>query len=478
MTLPLRHLVIAALFLVPATAAAQEDLPTAARSALKRATDFFLNEVSSHGGYVYRYSADLKKREGEGKAGVDTVWIQPPGTPSVGMAYLDVYQLTDDRYYLKAARSTGECLLRGQLYSGGWDHKIEFGAARPQYAYRVDSESNRRRNTTTFDDDKTQSALRFLIRLDDAYAFQDDPLHEATMYALEAVIKAQYPNGAWPQRYREFPDPGQFPVKKASYPESWSRTFPSTGYGGFYTFNDNAIADIIDAMFLAADVYQDERYRRAAEKAGGFILLAQLPDPQPAWAQQYDADMHPAWARKFEPPAVTGGESQGVMSILLRLYRETGKRKYLEPIPRAIEYLRRSQLQSGRLARFYELQTNKPLYFTKRYELTYDDGDVPTHYGFKVDSKLDRIEAEYRRLEKLKPIELAELRRRKRLRPTASAAKQAQNLIAALDERGAWVEDGRLRYHGEDDETTRIIDSRTFARNIVALARYAGATSK
>ena len=38
-----------------------------------------------------------------------------------------------------------------------------------------------------------------------------------------------------------------------------------------------------------------------AERAGDFILAAQMPEPQPAWAQQYDAAMHPAWARKFEP---------------------------------------------------------------------------------------------------------------------------------------------------------------------------------
>ena len=31
----------------------------------------------------------------------------------------------------------------------------------------------------------------------------------------------------------------------------------------------------------------------------------QMPDPQPGWAQQYDYDMRPMWARKFEPAAIT-----------------------------------------------------------------------------------------------------------------------------------------------------------------------------
>lgn len=67
----------------------------------------------------------------------------------------------------------------------------------------------------------------------------------------------------------------------------------------------------------------------------------------------------------------------------MRLYIRTGGRKYLAPIPRALAYLKASQLPDGLLARFYELKTNKPLYFTKDYQLTHDDSDVPTHYGFK-----------------------------------------------------------------------------------------------
>src|SRR5690606_27390840 len=144
-----------------------------------------------------------------------------------------------------------------------------------------------------------------------------------------------------------------------------------------------------ETMLLAWDIYGDERYLQAAKRGGDFFLLAQLPEPQPGWAQQYDHDMHPAWARKFEPPAVTGGESQGVMQTLMLLYRRTGDDRYLKPIPRAIAYYRSSLLPDGRLARFYELKTNRPLYFTKDYQLTYDDGDMPTHYGFKSTSRLD-----------------------------------------------------------------------------------------
>jgi hypothetical protein len=52
-----------------------------ARAALLKAAAFYRDEVAAHGGYVYRYSADLEKREGEGKVDLDRVWVQPSGTP-------------------------------------------------------------------------------------------------------------------------------------------------------------------------------------------------------------------------------------------------------------------------------------------------------------------------------------------------------------------------------------------------------------
>ena len=56
--------------------------------ALKKAAAFYRDKVASHGGYVYYYSTDLAQRWGEGKASADTIFVQPPGTPTVGMAYL------------------------------------------------------------------------------------------------------------------------------------------------------------------------------------------------------------------------------------------------------------------------------------------------------------------------------------------------------------------------------------------------------
>jgi hypothetical protein len=188
--------------------------------------------------------------------------------------------------------------------------------------------------------------------------------------------------------------------------------------------------------------------------------------------------MHPTWARRFEPPAITGGESQGIMQVLFRLYTETGDRKFLEPVPRALAYLERSRLPDGRLARFYELKTNKPLYFTRKYELTYEDNDLPTHYAFKIGSRLDSLRRQYEQLAQLTPEQLAQRREPRADRPTVMPALEAEvrSLLAALDERGAWVENGRMRYHGPDNDVRRVINSATFIRNLGTLSRYLAAT--
>jgi len=105
--------------------------------ALKAAASFYRAKVASHGGYVYYYSLDLKERWGEGKASADTIFVEPPGTPTVGMAYLKARAATGDGFYLDAARETAEALVYGQLQSGGWTQVIHF--ARPRRGSRTGS---------------------------------------------------------------------------------------------------------------------------------------------------------------------------------------------------------------------------------------------------------------------------------------------------------------------------------------------------
>lgn len=295
-----------------------------AQSLLRDVVKFYRSRVGHEGAYLWRYAADLSAQEGEGSASATSGWTQPPGTPHVGEAYLEAWRLTGEQSCLDAAVEAAHALVRAQLVSGGWSAHFDLEPpGRRRYAYRVDGDDRGGRNRTTFDDNKTQSALMLLMHVDEELDFRDGKIHEAVTYALDRMLEAQYPNGAWPQQYSKPPDDDQYPVRQASYPETWSRTYPGKNYVGYYTLNDNNMSHIVDMFFEADRIYDRPDCFDAAVHTGDFFLAAQMPDPQPGWAQQYNLKVHPAWARKFEPPAMPGGEAQSVMRTLLRLYRFT-----------------------------------------------------------------------------------------------------------------------------------------------------------
>ena len=446
-----------------------DDTSTDFSKELSKVVSFYRNHVGYRGAYLWKYAADFSAQEGEGVATRTSGWTQPPGTPSVGGAFLDAYHRTGSQECLEAAVECAHALVAAQLESGGWNDHFDLGPeGTKRYRYRIDG-NPKGRNRTTFDDNKSQSALTLLMHIDEELNFADRKIHEAVEYALEKMLAAQYPNGAWPQQFEEPPVADGFPVVRARFPEDWSREFPRQKYTGFYTLNDNNMSHIVEMLFEAHRIYGRTDCFDAAVRTGDFFLLAQLPEPQPGWAQQYNADMEPMWARKFEPPAVTGGESQSVMRTLLRLYRFTADRRFLRPLETAIPYYRRSVLADGRLARFYEFKTNRPLYFTKDYQLTYSDKDMPTHYGFKVSSKLDSIEKEYRKLVKLPKNKLYPKNEpTRRSKPSSSDLRRAREVVAKLDERGAWVESATMR---NSDARMPLIDMKTFVRNLDKLSR-------
>ena len=450
-----------------------------AHDALVRAVRFFDEKVSVEGGYVWAYSEDLRFREGEGPASPSTAWVQPPGTPSVGMALLNAYRLTQESICLQAATRTAHALVKGQLVSGGWDYRIEFSPdARRSYRYRQPPAGGEKaRNMSTLDDDTTQSALRFLIEFDRTTGMADRQVHEAVLYGLNSLLAVQRPNGGWPQRFSAPPRLEDYPDVSASYPEDWPRQWPGTPYYDCYTLNDNAHNDALKTVLLAWRVYGDEQYRMAARRAAEFLLKAQMPDPQTAWAQQYDPQMRPCWARKFEPPAISGGESQGVLRTLILAFHELAEPRFLDPISRALAYLEQSALPDGRLARFYELKTNRPLYFTRDYQLTYSDADLPTHYGFKIDNHVGTIRQLYEHARRMGPQPLLRL---ELPFPTLSSTlvRAVERVLKGIDEQGRWVEIGNLKTSGKAATGSRIITTRTFIRNIGVLAQYLAATRK
>jgi len=450
--------------------------------AMKLAATYYRTQVARHGGYVYHYDLDLKRSWGEGEASSDQIWVQPPGTPTVGLAYLAAYSVTGDHFYLEAAQAAAEALCYGQLQSGGWTNCIDFD---PQ-GKRVALYRNGRgggKNNSSLDDAQTQSAILFLVRADEAFQFQHAEIHTAAEIALNSLRAAQFPCGAFPQVWsqlepralraaeREFPR-GNFPTI------DWRSEGKLKEYWTLYTLNDNLAVSLADTLRDAYQVYGDVRCLNALRRLGDFLILAQMPHPQPAWAQQYNFQMQPVWARKFEPPAISGLESQGAIRVLIDLYRDTGDQKYLQPVPAALDYLQRSRLPEGGLARYYELQTNRPLYMQRRgeqYHLTYDDSNLPDHYAWKVADQVDELRAEYLQLRQ--PASRAEVASPTTDQPSAGTI---QDLIEALDPHGRWLsysQGERLVGQKVFPPGTPYLSSQLFSQNLSQLASYATQTN-
>jgi PelA/Pel-15E family pectate lyase len=467
---PLSIVLIGALVSGMSTSAADADLRDEARQVLKKAAVYYHGKVASHGGYVYYYSTDLKQRWGEGKAGPDTIFVQPPGTPTVGMAYLTAYDATGDKFYLDAACDTAEALVAGQLQSGGWTQVIHF--AKPERGrlgnYRKGRGGNW--NVSSLDDGQTQAALQLLARADQALGFKHADIHDAAVYGYAALLKAQFASGGFPQGWQAPVEPK--PVLKARYPDhDWKTEGKLKDYWNYYTLNDNLAGTVAEALIDAHRVYKEGQYKAALEKLGDFLILAQMPEPQPGWCQQYNDDMEPMWARKFEPPALTGWESQDVMRTLIRIARYTGQPKYLEPIPRALAYFKKSLLPDGKVARYYELKTNRPLYMDARYQLTYDDQAAPSHYGWKQPAHFDEIEKEYfDARDGIAPARTPQVRE-----------ADVRKIINDLDAEGRWVSTymgERLVGQPKFADGFRYLSSAVFSRNVETLSGIVASGSK
>lgn len=466
--------------LCPGSLEADESTPdqqVAAKAveAMTRATQFMTQSVAVHGGYVYSVSLDLRTRRGEGLASPTEIWVQPPGTPTVGTAFLNAWKATRDPVFLNAAVDSAKALIHGQLQSGGWSDRVDFDpAGKNTGLYRNGKGKSKGRNYSTLDDDKSQSALCFLIELDQELDFKNGQIHESVTFGLESLRKAQFANGGFPQGWQKPVEPGI--VTKASYPEyKWRTEGRFKDYWDFETLNDGLAGTVTRTLDLAWKTYKDERYRKSLENFGDFLIRAQMPEPQPAWAQQYNHNLQPIWARKFEPPAIAGRESEDAIQTLLFLTEVTGEKRFLEPIPAALAWLKRSQLPDGQLARFYELKTNTPLYLTKdTYELTYDDSNLPTHYGFKSDCRVGRLEAAYQ-------AALAEETRAAKPRSARSLRKKVDQILAELDSKGRWVTDDKGQAvvdPTKNDPARLLIESKVFSSNLSQLSAFVEAVRR
>jgi len=445
--------------------------PDAVADSMRKATNFFHENLAVRGGYATEWPLDHSSGRTEHSDSPTVISIQPHGTTTVGMAMLKAYQATGDPVFLSAAREAASALQWCQLASGGWTSDFDFNPdKRKDYHFRRDvlagdTDQGKRKATSTLDDNKTQSALLFLLELShQSECAGDEDLQSSAAFAFDGLFAAQFPNGAWTQQFSG-PADAKAPVKKAAFPDEWPRDWPNEKYSGFYTLNDNNLLHMMGLLLRASELTGEPIYLERAKRLGDFLLLAQHAEPQPGWSQQYNLETEAVWARKFEPPALCSGESLGAVETLFSLWIATGDEKYRETIPTALDWLSRSQLDDGRWARFYEFTTNRPLYCeADTYKVTYDDSSLPTHYGFKLDASFGRKIERYR--EDLERPRESLQRSRKDPDNPESWAKMARGLKSKVE--AAMKAQTRDGYWADGDT----IDAGLFVKHMNAMALY------
>jgi PelA/Pel-15E family pectate lyase len=375
---------------------------------MKRATTFMVDRVSVKGGYVWDYLPDLSRRWGELEARDTMIWIQPPGTATMGHLFLDAYRATGDEYYYRAAEQVTGALIWAQHRSGGWNYVADWAGDRSlrdwyatvgRNAWRLE-EFHHYYDNATFDDEGTIEAARLLLRM---YVERHDPKYKPALdRAIQFVLDSQFPIGGWPQRY----------------PLSSAPEFHGSGdYTTYITFNDDVAAENIGFLIQCYQVLGEQRLLEPVSRGMNAFLVTQMGPPQPGWALQYTPDLQPAGARTYEPRSLVTHTTAANIGLLLRFYRLTGETKFLARIPEALDWLEALRLPPGLAPEgrthptFVEVGTNRPLYVHRegsnvvngRYFVDDDPRNTITHYGSFRHIDVEGLRKEYAAAKALSP---------------------------------------------------------------------------
>jgi PelA/Pel-15E family pectate lyase len=238
----------------------------------------------------------------------------------------------------------------------------------------------------TFDNSATTDELRYLARMYDVT--KDSKYSAAVVKGIDYILKAQYPNGGWPQCVP-----------------------PKPAYASHITFNDGAMARV---MFYLKEVATDSQYdfvdadRRKAcavawDKGVGCILKCQIKvdGKLTAWCQQHDEKtLAPAWARAFEPPSLTACETVGIVHVLMSIKNPSPE--VIASVDAAVAWLDAVKIPGIRVedrpqkdaphgierfviedasaepmwSRYYEIGTNKPIFCGRDSVIKYKLSDI------------------------------------------------------------------------------------------------------
>jgi len=224
----------------------------------------------------------------------------------------------------------------------------------------------------TTDNGATFMELTFLSKIYEKTG--NERYKKAFLKGIDYLLEAQYENGGWPQFY---------PERK--------------GYYTHITYNDNSMVNIMWVMKSIAE--KDGRYsivpdeatvikaRKAFQKGINVILKTQYKQngKLTVWCAQHDEKtFQPAKARSYELPSLSGGESPGIVLLLMSLDKPSPE--IINAVQSAVAWFNKVKINGIRMesftnkdglkdrrivadkdappmwARFYELEDNRPFF--------------------------------------------------------------------------------------------------------------------
>ena len=279
------------------------------------------------------------------------------------------FYATDQAIYI------ADNLLLYQRDSGGWQKNIEMASVLSEQD-KTKLRKAKTRNDATLDNSATRRQMRYLAIV--YRATEIERFKDAFLKGLDYILKAQYDNGGWPQRY---PNP--------------------TGYSRHITFNDGTMVGVLNLLrdvarkkppYNFVDESRRSRAEKAVQKGIECILKCQIiaNGRKTAWCAQHDEKTFvPRKARSYELASISGAESVGIVRILMSI--EKPGPEIIEAVQAAVAWFDEAKLEGIRQirkqdksqprgfdkvivedtsappiwARFYDIETNKPIFCSR-----------------------------------------------------------------------------------------------------------------
>lgn len=296
-------------------------------------------------------------------------------------------------YASAEARAVADNVLLYQSPLGAWPKNTDL--ARPPASPGALARIHASGEANGIDNGATTLPMQFLAWMVDATG--EARYRAAFARGMDYLLGAQYPNGGFPQF---------FPLR--------------AGYYSRITFNDNATINVLALLRDAAagrppyafvDAAHRTRARAAVDRGVDVILRTQVRQQGrlTAWCAQHDEKtLAPAWGRAYEPPSLSGSESAGIVRFLMEIDQPApavaaaidGALAWFRSVAitgtRVEEYTAADGRKDRRVvadpaapplwARFYELETNRPIFLGRdsvvRYSLAEIEHERRNNYAY------------------------------------------------------------------------------------------------